>query len=311
MAALRLIFMGTPDIAVPSLAALIGAGHQIACVYSQPPRPAGRGQKERPSPVQAFAESKGILVRYPTSLNTAEVQQEFAALGADAAIVIAYGLILPQAVLDAPRLGCLNIHMSLLPRWRGAAPLQRAIMAGDSKTGVTIMQMDAGLDTGAVLSSEAVPITLETTAESLHDSLAEIGARLVTKTLDELDAGHLVAQPQSDDGATYAKKLSREDGRLDWHDDAVQIHRQIRALNPWPGTWFERDGERIRVLAAMPVDSAAANPPGTVLDEGATIACGKGAIQLTRLQRPGKSALDADAFLRGYTLLAGTVLGAS
>lgn len=311
MAALRLIFMGTPDIAVPSLAALIEAGHQIACVYSQPPRPAGRGQKERPSPVQAYAEGKGILVRYPTSLNTAEVQQEFAALGADAAIVIAYGLILPQAVLDAPRLGCLNIHMSLLPRWRGAAPLQRAIMAGDSKTGVTIMQMDAGLDTGAVLSGETVPITLETTAESLHDSLAEIGARLVTKTLDELDAGHLVAQSQSDDGATYAKKLSREDGRLDWHDDAVQIHRQIRALNPWPGTWFERDGERIRVLAAMPVDSAAANPPGTVLDEGATIACGKGAIQLIRLQRPGKSALDADAFLRGYTLPAGTVLGAS
>lgn len=309
MTALRLVFMGTPDIAVPSLASLIEAGHDIVCVYSQPPRPAGRGQHERLSPVQAFAEANGIAVRTPTSLKNPTEQEEFAELGADAAVVIAYGLILPQAILSAPRLGCLNIHMSLLPRWRGAAPIQRAIMEGDVETGVTIMQMDEGLDTGAILSSESVPITPTTTAAGLHDSLAKIGARLVSKTLSELDAGRLVARPQPEDGATYAKKLTRADGRLDWGLGADQLDRHVRALNPWPGTWFEQGGERIRVLAAESVDNSVEKPPGTVIDEHATIACGTGALRLLRLQRPGKSAMDTDAFLRGYALAPATVLG--
>ncbi|MBT5049640.1 MAG: methionyl-tRNA formyltransferase [Rhodospirillaceae bacterium] len=310
MTGLRLVFMGTPDIALPSLAALIDAGHDIACVYSQPPRPAGRGQRERPSPVQAYAEEKGIPVRFPTNLKDKAAQQDFAALGADAAIVIAYGLILPQVVLDAPRLGCLNIHTSLLPRWRGAAPIQRAIMEGDTETGVTIMQMDAGLDTGGILAREAVPITGETTAEALHDALAGIGARLVVETLEGLAAGDLVATPQPDEGATYARKLSRDDGRLDWQRDAEALDRQCRALNPWPGTWFEQGGERIRVLAAEPDSDGANHSPGTVIDDRATIACGSGALRLLRLQRPGKAAMESDAFLRGYALTPGMVLGA-
>jgi methionyl-tRNA formyltransferase len=308
MAGLRLVFMGTPDIAVPSLAALIGAGHEIVSVYCQPPRPAGRGQHERPSPVQAYAEEKGLPVRYPVSLKDSDTQQEFAALGADAAIVIAYGLLLPQAILDAPRLGCLNIHMSLLPRWRGAAPIQRAIMAGDPETGVTIMQMDEGLDTGAILSSKAVPITPETTAEGLHDVLADIGARLAVDTLSGLEAGTVAARPQPGEGASYAKKLTRNDGSLDWSRGADELDRQIRALNPWPGTWFERDGERIRVLAAQCVGDSSGEPPGTVVDSHATIACGTGSLRLVRLQRPGKAAMDAEAFLRGYSLTSGTVL---
>ena len=309
MTALRLVFMGTPDIAVPSLAALMEAGHEIACVYSQPPRPAGRGQRERPSPVQAYAEAHGLPVRYPTSLRDSDAQRDFSALGADAAIVIAYGLILPPAILEAPRLGCFNIHMSLLPRWRGAAPIQRAIMAGDTETGVTIMQMDEGLDTGAILRREAVPITGETTAEVLHDLLADRGARLIAETLERVAQGDLVATPQPGDGATYAKKLTREDGRLDWRRDADDLDLQCRALNPWPGTWFENNGERIRVLAAEPVGGSTDAPPGTVIDDRATIACGSGALRLLRLQRPGKAAMEADAFLRGYGLARGTILG--
>jgi methionyl-tRNA formyltransferase len=312
MTALRLVFMGTPDIAVPALAALIDAGHDIVCVYSQPPRPAGRGQREKPSPVHAFAESRGIPVRCPASLKGAAALKAFAGLTADAAVVIAYGLILPAAILSAPRLGCLNIHMSLLPRWRGAAPIQRAIMAGDTETGVTVMQMDEGLDTGAILATCAVPIAADTTAESLHDALAGIGARLIVEILPDLAAGRIEPRPQPDDGACYAKKLVREEGRLDWRLSAVTLDRRIRALNPWPGAWFDRDGERIRVLAAGPVAGpvvgSGGRAPGTVIDGAPAIACGEGALRLSRLQRPGKSAMEADAFLRGYDLPPGTIL---
>ncbi|MGQ9365544.1 methionyl-tRNA formyltransferase [Azospirillum sp. ST 5-10] len=313
MPPLRLVFMGTPDFAVPSLRALIDAGHQVVCVYSQPPRPAGRGQQVQPSPVHRFAEAHGIPVRTPKSLRNAEAQAEFAALAADAAVVAAYGLILPQPVLDAPRLGCLNVHGSLLPRWRGAAPIQRAILAGDGETGITIMQMDAGLDTGAMLLAESVPITGTTTAATLHDALAALGARLIVAALDGLAAGRLTPRPQPQEGVTYAAKLTREDGRLDWNGDAAAIDRQVRALTPWPGCWFEAAGERIKVLAAEPLDGAAdgAAPaaPGTLLDEALTVACGRGAVRLTRVQRPGKAAVDGAAFLRGFSLSPGSVLG--
>ena len=305
-APMRLVFMGTPDFAVPALAALVAAGHDIVCVYSQPPRRAGRGQKKRPSPVHAYAEDHGIEVRTPISLREAEEQMRFTQLGADAAVVIAYGLILPQTILDAPRLGCLNIHASLLPRWRGAAPIQRAILAGDTETGVTIMQMDAGLDTGAMLLSQSVPITEETTASDLHDTLAARGADLIVDALDGLNAGNLDATPQPEAGTTYAAKLSRDEGTLDWSQPAAQLARQVRAFSPWPGAWFEHDGNRIKVLAASPTDGAGG--PGTVLDNKLTVACGEGALRLLIVQRSGKGPVDATAFLNGYDLPAGTVL---
>jgi len=308
MTALRLVFMGTPDIAVPALAALIDAGHEIARVYSQPPRPAGRGHREQPSPVHLFADSRGIPVRCPASLKDPAEQAAFADLGADAGVVIAYGLILPAAILSAPRLGCLNIHMSMLPRWRGAAPIQRAIMAGDAATGVTVMQMDEGLDTGAILATEAVPIVAATTAETLHDRLAAIGARMIVEVLDALAAGRIESRAQPRDGATYAKKLARGEGRLDWRLSAAALDRRVRALNPWPGTWFDHGGERIRVLAAEPVAGKNGGAPGTVIDDTPAIACGEGALRLLKLQRPGRSALEAAAFLRGHALPPGTVL---
>jgi methionyl-tRNA formyltransferase len=308
VAALRIVFMGTPAIAVPTLAALIAAGHSILCVYTQPPRPAGRGHRPQPSDVQRFAETHGFEVRAPASLKDAAEQRAFSTLGADVGVVAAYGLILPKAVLAAPRLGCLNVHASLLPRWRGAAPIQRAILAGDEETGVTIMQMDEGLDTGPMLRSDKVPIGPETTAESLHDALAALGARLMVETLDGLSAGRIVPVPQPADGATYAKKLAREEGRLDWRESAASLDRKVRALNPWPGTWFEHAGERIRVLAAAPAAGRAGAAPGTVLDDAATVACGEGALRLTRLQRAGKGPSDAAAFLRGFAIPAGTLL---
>ena len=308
MVSLRIVFMGTPPIAVPVLAALIEAGHAIACVYTQPPRPAGRGHRPQPSAVQRFAEERGVVVRSPAALKNATEQQAFADLGADVAVVAAYGLILPRAILAAPRLGCLNVHASLLPRWRGAAPIQRAILAGDSETGVTIMQMDEGLDTGAMLLCGKVPIGPRTTAESLHDALAALGARLMVEALDGIVAGRITPVAQPADGATYAKKLSREEGRLDWRDGAAALDRKVRALNPWPGPWFEHAGERIRVLAAEPVAGKAGAPPGTVLDDAATVACGEGALRLTRLQRAGKGPSDAAAFLRGFPVPAGTAL---
>ncbi|MCA8908249.1 MAG: methionyl-tRNA formyltransferase [Rhodospirillaceae bacterium] len=301
--------MGTPGFAQASLAALLAAGHEVAAVYSQPPRPAGRGHKPRPSPVHAYAESQGLEVRTPASLRTADAQAAFADLGLDAAVVAAYGLILPVPILQAPRLGCFNVHASLLPRWRGAAPIQRAILAGDTETGITIMQMDAGLDTGDMLAVEATPIGPATTADDLHDRLAAIGGRLVVGVLADAAAGQLAPIPQPAEGVTYAAKITREDGRIDWQD-AAQVDRQVRALNPWPGTWFELADERIRVLAAELV----AGPPGAgaageVLDDRLTVACGAGgAVRLTRLQRPGRGPCDADAFLRGFPIPAGRLL---
>ncbi|HYD66720.1 methionyl-tRNA formyltransferase [Azospirillum sp.] len=313
MTPLRLVFMGTPDFAAPSLKALLDAGHEVVCAYSQPPRPSGRGQQVQKSPVHRFAEEHGILVRTPKSLRTAEAQAEFAALNADAAVVAAYGLILPQPVLDAPRLGCLNVHGSLLPRWRGAAPIQRALLAGDAETGITIMQMDAGLDTGGMLLKGAVPIGPETTASTLHDALAALGAGLIVEALAGLSEGRLTAEPQPEDGVTYAAKLTREDGRLDWTCDAAYVERQVRSLTPWPGCWFDAPTatgtERIKVLKAEPpVPSGPNAAPGTVLDDHLTIACADGAVRLALVQRPGKAPVDGAAFLRGFHLPPGTLL---
>jgi methionyl-tRNA formyltransferase len=300
---MRLAFMGTPDFAVPALLALHAAGHEIAAVYCQPPRPAGRGQAVRRCPVHQAADRLGIPVRTPARLkrDTAE-HAAFAALGLDAAVVAAYGLLLPEAMLVAPRRGCLNIHASLLPRWRGAAPIQAAILAGDAQTGVTIMRMDEGLDTGAMLLAEAVPITGETTAATLHDALAGIGARLILRALDE----NPQPVPQPAEGATYAPKLTREDGRLDWTQSAETLARQVRALNPWPGTFTTLGAEPLKVLAARMEDGA--GPPGSVLDDALLVATGDRALRLTKVQAPGRSAMDGMAFLRGRRVPAGTHL---
>ncbi len=296
--------MGSPDFAVPALQALHAAGHAIAAVYCQPPRPAGRGQRETPCPVQRAAEALGLPVRSPARLRQDPVAQAaFAALGLDAAIVAAYGLILPPPMLAAPRLGCLNIHASLLPRWRGAAPIHAALLAGDAETGVTIMQMEAGLDTGPMLRHAAIPIGPATTLPELHDALASLGARLIVETL----AAILPAVPQPADGVTYAGKLGKADGAIDWTRPAALIERQVRALNPWPGTFFTCRGEAIRLLAALPV--AGTGTPGEVLDNAPTIACGAGALRLLRLQRPGRGPLGAEDFLRGFPLPPGTRLG--
>jgi methionyl-tRNA formyltransferase len=300
---MRLIFMGTPDFAVPALAALIDAGHDVVCVYSQPPRPSGRGHREQPSPVQKYAQAQGIDVRYPVSLKVADAHADFAALNADAAVVAAYGLILPKAILDAPALGCFNIHASLLPRWRGAAPIQRAILAGDTETGVTIMQMDEGLDTGPMLRTGKFPIGDKTTASDVHDALAALGGKLIVEVLS---ADLPAPEPQPGDGSTYAPKLDRAEGRIDWTESAATQDLKIRALNPWPGVWCERDDARLRVLAATPVSGS--GEPGTVIDAPLTIACGDGALRLDRVQRAGKSAMSADEYARGNPVPAGTVL---
>ena len=305
--------MGSPDFAVPALEALMAAGHRIACVYAQPPRPSGRGQKERPCPVHALAAEKGLVVRTPENLTQAAEARAFAELGADAAVVAAYGLILPPAMLAAPRLGCFNIHASLLPRWRGAAPIQRAILAGDTETGVTIMRMDEGLDSGPILLSEAVAITAETTAETLRGALARVGARLMVTALADLEGADpeaLTPRPQPADGASYADKLGRDEGRLDWSRPAAELERAVRALNPWPGVWFEHAGKRIKVLAAEVVEGDAGSDaaPGTVLDDALSVACGRDALRLTRVQRPGRKPAAASAFLRGTPLPRGTVL---
>ncbi|MGE5147176.1 MAG: methionyl-tRNA formyltransferase [Candidatus Eiseniibacteriota bacterium] len=304
---LRLVFMGTPDFAVPALGALREAGHRIVAVYCQPPRPAGRGHKARLSPVQQAAEAAGLEVRTPVSLKDPAEQAAFQALDADAAVVAAYGLILPKAILDAPRHGCLNIHASLLPRWRGAAPIQRAILAGDTETGVTIMQMDEGLDTGAVVLAQRVPITRETTSGALYETLAELGARLVVAALAGLVIGRLKPTPQPPGGVTYARKITPEEARLDWSRTAAELSRVVRAMAPTPGAWFELKGERVKVLAAEVArgDAAAA---GTALDDRLTVACGQGALRLVTVQRAGKSAMAADAFLRGFPVAPGTTL---
>jgi methionyl-tRNA formyltransferase len=299
---LNLVFMGTPDFAAAVLAALIAAGHSIRAAYSQPPRPAGRGHRLQPSPVQTLAETHGIPVRCPTNLRDPAAQQEFAALDAAAAIVAAYGLILPTAILAAPKRGCLNVHASLLPRWRGAAPVQRAILAGDRETGVTIMQMDAGLDTGPILLQQKIPIGAKTTAGELTDALAAFGARLMVEAL----ATDLEPRPQPEDGAVYAKKLRREEAALDWRLPAAQLERQVRAFDPFPGSHFTHEGERIRVLAA---DLAAGHAaPGAVLDAALTIACGEGALRPLRLQRPGRGPAETADFLRGFPIPPGTIL---
>ncbi|WP_430435924.1 methionyl-tRNA formyltransferase [Oceanibaculum nanhaiense] len=312
MASLRLAFMGTPDFSVPALQALIAAGHEIAAVYSQPPRPAGRGQKLTPSPVQAFAEAQGLEVRTPKSLRNAEAQAAFAALGLDCAVVVAYGLILPKPILEAPRLGCVNIHASLLPRWRGAAPIQRAIQAGDVESGVTIMQMDEGLDTGPMLLRDSVPITPDTTGQSLHDALSALGGRMIVEALNGLAEGTLQAVAQPEAGVTYAAKLTKEEALLDWTRPAAELERQIRAFDPWPGSFFLHQGERLKVLKAELAEGKGAPGallPGTLLDDALAVACGEGALRLLRVQRPGKAAMEAEALLRGYSLPKGTILG--
>jgi methionyl-tRNA formyltransferase len=307
--ALALVFMGTPDFAATILQSLIDAGHRLLAVYTQPPRPAGRGYRPQPSPVQRLAEENAILVRTPESLRPPEVQAEFAALGADLAVVAAYGLILPSAILRAPRLGCLNVHASLLPRWRGAAPIQHAILAGDRESGVTIMQMEEGLDTGPILLQQAVPIDPEATATGLSGALALVGAKLLGEAIAGLRSGRLSPRPQPESGVTYAPKIGRDEGRLDWRQPAAARVRRERALNPSPGTFFEFRGERIRVLAAAALPPAgAAAPPGTVLDARLSIACGEGVLRPLRLQRPGRSPLEAPLFLRGFPIPAGTVL---
>ncbi len=305
---MRLAFMGSPDFAVPSLKALIAAGHDIVCVYSQPPRPAGRGKQLRNTPVHDAALDAGIEVRHPASLKSQEEKDAFAALNLDAAIVVAYGLILPKAVLAAPKYGCINLHGSLLPRWRGAAPMQRAIMAGDLVTGVQTMQMEAGLDTGPVYLTAETPITRKDTAGSIHDRLAELGGPLLLETLAGLDAGTLTAEPQAEDGVTYAHKLGSEDTRIDWTKPAAEIDCQIRGLSPFPGAWFEveQNGKRVRVKALMSELTDGKGDAASVTDDQLTIACGDDcAVRLTRVQKAVKSACSAEDFLRGNPLKAG------
>jgi methionyl-tRNA formyltransferase len=297
--------LGTPDFAVPALAGLIAAGHDVACIYSQPPRPKGRGLDTEPSPVHALALKHDIPVRTPASLKGAPEQEAFAALALDAAVVVAYGLILPKPILDAPRLGCVNLHGSLLPRWRGAAPIQRAIMAGDVETGVMTMRMNEGLDTGPVLMAERTPIGRKTYG-ALHDELARLGADLMVRTLAALERGSIRAQPQADEGATYAKKIVKEDARIDWSMSARHIDCLVRGLSPVPGAWCEAKGERVKILNC---ELATENgTPGTLLDDELTIACGEGALHLIRLQRPGKAAMSAGELLRGFALPRGTKL---
>jgi len=303
---MKLVFMGTPDFAVAILDSLLATGHEVVAVYSQPPRPAGRGHKEQPSPVHAFAAARGLPVYTPLTLRDPAEQAAFAALDAEVAVVAAYGLILPQAILDTPRHGCLNVHASLLPRWRGAAPIQRAILAGDKESGVTIMQMEAGLDTGPILLWQSLPLPPDATADWLHDSLADLGTGLIVEALDKLANGILVSEAQPEEGVVYAAKLRREEGRIDWTLPARQIERQIRALNPWPGVWFEAGGVRIKVLKA--VLESGTGTPGTLLDDQLRIACGDGALRLLLVQRPGKAAMAAAEMLRGHPMPAGGVL---
>ena len=300
---MRLIFMGTPDFAVPTLNALVAAGHDVCAVYSQPPRPANRGKKLTPSAVHKCAEELGLEVRTPTSLKSVDAQAEFAALNADVAVVAAYGLILPQAILDAPTHGCLNVHGSLLPRWRGAAPVQRAILAGDEETGVCIMQMEAGLDTGPVRTTGRTAIVSKT-AGQLTAELAELGAELMVKILDDLSAYPAVAQ--SNEGVTYAAKIDKAESRLDFSAAAVEVARKVRAFNPVPGAWFQYAGERYKVLKAEIIDSQGI--AATVLDDRLTIACAGGALRPTMIQKAGKPAMSAEDLLRGHKIASGTLI---
>jgi methionyl-tRNA formyltransferase len=298
---MRLAFMGTPGFAAVALEAILAAGHEVVCVYSQPPRPAGRGMQLRPSPVQSLAEHHGIEVRTPTSLKSLEEQQRFAALNIDCAVVVAYGLLLPKPILDVPTHGCFNIHASLLPRWRGAAPIQRAIMAGDTETGVTIMRMDEGLDTGPILFTSRCAITDTTTASSLHDELAEIGAAAMLKVLENPSA---TGTTQPTDGVTYAKKIDKAEAHVNFNQPASAVLRHIHGLSPFPGAWCDANGTRLKVLRCEVTTDK--GTPGTFINDHLTIACADGSIRLTSLQREGKGAMDATTFLRGFPIAAGT-----
>jgi len=300
---MRIVFMGTPEFSVPTLAALHEAGHELVAAYTQPPRPAGRGKQLQPSPVHRWAEELGIPVRHPATLRDMEAQADFLALEPDVAVVVAYGLMLPRPILDGPPKGCLNVHASLLPRWRGAAPIQRAILAGDHVTGVTIMRMERGLDTGPMLATARVPVEDKTSGE-LHAELAEIGARLMIDTLAQLD--QLRPEPQSELGATYAAKVDKAEARIDWSKPAELIEREVRAFAPFPGSWFELDGERVKLLKVHVIGVNGAD--GTVLDDNFTIACGQAAIRPVTLQRAGRPAMSAEEFLRGKPVPVGAVL---
>jgi methionyl-tRNA formyltransferase len=304
--ALRLVFMGTAEFAVPSLAALAAGPHELVAVYSQPARPAGRGLAARPSPVARTAERLGLPLRCPESLRDPETEATFAALNADLAVVAAYGLLLPRPILDAPRLGCINLHASLLPRWRGAAPIQRALLAGDRETGVTIIQLEPALDSGPILAMERIPIAPDSTAASLHDDLAGLAASMVVPVIDALASGRARPRPQPEEGVTYAGKLDKAEGRLDWRQPAAALERQLRALNPWPGCWTTFQGQRLRVLAGEVAEGYGL--PGEVLDERLTVACGEGALRLTRLQRAGGRPLASEEFLRGFEVPPGSRL---
>lgn len=306
--ALRVVFMGTPDFAVPTLSEIVGAGHDVLGVYTQPPRPAGRGLDERKSPVHAFAEDAALPVFTPRTLRRTDFQEEFAALTADVAVVVAYGLILPKPVLDAPPLGCLNLHGSLLPRWRGAAPIQRAIMAGDKETGVMVMKMDEGLDTGPVALADRLMIGPDATAGEIHDHLSLIGATLMLRALESLERGELTFAPQPREGVTYANKISKDETRVDWTKPGVEVHNKIRGLSPHPGAWFEAllggKAERIKVLRSVLVPGK--GEPGQLLDANLTVACGSQAVRLTQVQRSGKKPVGGADFLRGFPLGKGT-----
>ncbi|MBX3481395.1 MAG: methionyl-tRNA formyltransferase [Caulobacter sp.] len=307
---MRLAFLGTPDFAVVSLAALLEAGHDIVCVYSQPPAPRGRGQSLRPSPVHAFAEQHGLTVRTPRSMKSEEEIAAFAALEVDAAVVVAFGQILKPGVLQAPRLGCFNLHGSILPRWRGAAPIQRAVMAGDAVTGVQVMRMSEGLDEGAVLATATTRISQYDTAGTVHDRLADLGARLLVDTLPAIAAGTAVETPQDEEGVTYARKISSAEARIDWTRPAEEVDRQIRGLSPFPGAWFEAPSSRgpVRVKALLSRVEDADGAPGAALDDSLLIACGEDAVRLLELQREGKGRQPAEEFVRGFAVPAGTEL---
>ena len=294
---MRVAFMGTPDFSVPVLQALVDAGHEVVAVYCQPPRAAGRGKRDRPSPVQVRAQDLGLQVRHPVSLKSDAAQAEFAALEADVGVVVAYGLLLPQPILAAPKHGCLNIHASLLPRWRGAAPIHRAVMAGDAETGICIMQMDAGLDTGPVLLRETTPIGREETTGQLHDRLSIMGAALIVKALDQIE--ELTPQAQPEKGVTYAAKIDKAEARVDWTRPAAEVSRMIRGLSPFPGAWCEAGGERLKLLGAREVEGSGA--PGEVLG-GFTVACGDGAVEVTKAQRAGRRPMPAAEILKGLEL---------
>ncbi|KKC38214.1 methionyl-tRNA formyltransferase [Devosia epidermidihirudinis] len=306
---MRVIFMGTPDFSVPTLTEIVSSGHEVVAVYTRAPKPAGRGQEERKSPVHVAAEGFGIPVFTPRSLKGADEQGVFALHDADLAVVVAYGLLLPKPILDAPRLGCINLHGSLLPRWRGAAPIQRAVMAGDSQTGVMVMQMDEGLDTGAVGLGEVIPIGPDMTAGELHDTMMRVGADLMGRALAAIDRGSMDFTPQSEDGANYAKKIEKAEARIDWSRPAEEVHNHIRGLSPFPGAWFEIElgGKPVRVKALRSTLGAGNGVPGTILGD-LTITCGTGAVRLTQVQREGKGAMDAATFLRGAGTLPPTVL---